>query len=501
MQKQEVHTHRTKWLKLTIGVGAFLLLLLLPFDLPPSQRRLIAVLALTLTFWITEALPLPVTSLLAMVLCSLLGILPAKQSFASLGNPIIFLFLGAFLLAEAVSIHELDRRWIEWLLSKDWIARTPFRILVGFSIAAWGLSAWISNTAATATLYPLAWQTFRELKSRLLRPESFGVALMLICAYASSIGGIVTPVGTPPNLIGIGFLSEAGIHIGFLQWILTVAPIGVVMIACLMLMARLKIRLSLVVAGDALSFVSQRLRTPLTKGELNTLIAFGITIGLWVLSGIAALLLEQRGFVSVLEGNAPFAKQALSFMKDMPEAIPPLLGSILLFVLPAENGKPTMTWQQAQRIDWGTILLFAGGLTLGEAIFQTGLAKRIGEFITKLPFASTELGLTIWGTMIAIGLTEFVSNTAAANILTPIIIATAKEAQVLPILPVIGTVIGCSFAFMLPISTPPNAIVYSLGLVTIREMVLWGVVLDILGLAVIITMLHALAPVNLLALR
>lgn len=487
---------RLQLVGLTIAFASFFLLLLLPINLPTSQHRLLAVLGLTFTCWVTEALPLPVTALLAMLLCVVLGILPAKQAFAPLGNPVIFLFLGAFLLAESVRTHELDRRIVEWLLSRERIARTPLRILAGFAVAAWSVSGWMSNTATTATLYPLAWQTFQRLRSRLTRPESFGLALLLICAYASSIGGIITPIGTPPNLIGLGFLAEQGnVHIGFLQWMLAAMPIGALMLVCLLIIAWLRVRKELGVRDWGSVLTTQRLGTPLTKGERNTLIAFGTAISLWLLSGLASLIPEKY-----LHAHTPtllhsFASQAVTFFKELPEAVPALLGAVMLFVLPAEEGKPTLSWKDAQRIDWGTILLFAGGLALGDAIFQTGLAKRISELVTKLPFADTQLGLTIWGTSIAVWFTELVSNTAAANILVPIVLATAKEAQISPTLPVLGTVIGCSFAFMLPIATPPNAVVYASGLVPIRQMMLWGFVLDILSPIVIVATLFSLATI------
>ena len=494
MQLHETGLQRHQRWGLAFGIGVFVLLLLLPLNLPPPQHRLLAILALTFTFWITEALPLPVTALLAMLLCVMFGVLPAKQAFAPLGNPVIFLFLGAFLLAEAVRTHELDRRWVEWLLSRKWIAKTPFRILAGFGISAWAISGWMSNTATTATLYPLAWQTFQELKAKVSRPENFGLALMLICAYASSVGGVITPVGTPPNLIGLGFLVEqANVHIGFLQWVIAIAPIGAVMLVCLMVIAKFRTRTGL--EGESnFTLTTQRLGTSLTKGERNTIAAFGTAVGLWVLSGVAALLLEQRSLIAFVERNALAVKQVLTFLKELPEAVPALLGAVILFVLPAEEGKPTLSWRDAHRIDWGTILLFAGGLALGDAIFQTGLAKRISELITKLPFAETQLGLTIWGTAIAVWFTELVSNTAAANILVPIVLATAKEAQLSPVLPVIGTVIGCSFAFMLPIATPPNAIVYASGLVPIRQMMLWGLILDIVSPLVIVSVLWLTSP-------
>lgn len=497
MQFHRTGAQRRHWLGL-VGAVVFFLLLLLLLDISSPQRRLLAVIGLTFTCWITEALPLPVTALLAMVLCIVLGILPAKQAFASLGNPVIFLFLGAFLLSEAVRAHRLDLRLVEWLLSRKWIARSPSRVLSGFAIAAWVISSWMSNTATTATLYPLAWQTFQELKFRLMRPENFGLALMLICAYSSSVGGIATPVGTPPNLIGLGFLREqAGVHLGFLQWMLAMIPLSISMIICLLIMARLRLRGSLEESerSETLTLIPQKLGTPLTKGERNTAIAFGTAVSLWVLSGIAALLSEQPAFTAALERNAPAVKQVLTFLEQLPEAIPALIGTVLLFILPADEGKPTLSWKEAQQIDWGTILLFAGGLTLGEAIFQTGLAKCISELITKLPFAGTQLGLTVWGTLIAIGLTELVSNTAAANILAPIVLATAKGAQIPPTLPVLGTVVGCSYAFMLPISTPPNAIVYASGLVPIKQMMLWGFIFDVIGFIVTVLALSLWAPI------
>lgn len=481
---------------LTVAFATFLLLLLLPFKLPPSQHRLLAVLGFTFICWVMEVLPLPVTALLAMLLCVVLGILPAKQAFAPLGNPVIFLFLGAFLLAEAVRVHELDRRVMEWFLSRGWIARTPLRILVGFALAAWTISGWMSNTATTATLYPLAWQTFQGLRAQLMRPDSFGLALMLICAYASSIGGIITPIGTPPNLIGLGFLAEqANVHIGFLQWMLAAAPIGVLMLVCLLIIAWWRVRKGLEVRDWGSVLTTQRLGTPLTKGERNTIIAFGTAIGLWLISGLASLIPEKHLHAYTPTLFHSIASQAVAFFKELPEAVPALIGAVMLFVLPAEEGKPTLSWKDAQRIDWGTILLFAGGLALGDAIFQTGLAKRISELVTKLPFADTQLGLTVWGTSIAVWFTELVSNTAAANILVPIVLATAKEAQISPTLPVLGTVIGCSFAFMLPIATPPNAIVYASGLVPIRQMMLWGFVLDILSPIVIAATLFSLAAI------
>lgn len=343
MQTSDFSLRRSYFWKLAIGVFVFVTLLLLPVDLPAPQHRLLTVLGLTFTFWVTEALPLPVTALLAMVLCVVMGILPTKQAFNSLGNPVIFLFLGAFLLAEAVRTNELDRRIVEWFLSRKWVSRSPFRILTGFSFISWAISGWMSNTATTATIYPLAWQAFQGLKAQIQRLEKFGLALMLVCTYSSSIGGIMTPVGTPPNLIGLGFLAEqANVRIGFLQWMLTIVPVSLAMMAFLLLMAWLRVRT--ISSGGTAEFVltPKRLGGPLTKSERNTFLAFGTAVGLWVFSGIASLLLEQQLLVGFLDRNLPELKQALTFLKELPEAVPALIGSIFLFVLPSEEGKPTL---------------------------------------------------------------------------------------------------------------------------------------------------------------
>jgi sodium-dependent dicarboxylate transporter 2/3/5 len=470
-----------QWVGLALASSLFLLALLLPLPLTAPQRRLIAVLVLTFTLWVTEALPLPVTALLGVTLCVLLGIVPAEQAFASFGNPILFLFLGAFMLAEAIRVHGLDRRWAEWLLARPTFSRSPFRLLTGFGVATWAMSAWMSNTATTATIYPLAWQAFQELRPRLSNASAFGTALMLTCAYASSIGGILTPVGTPPNLIGLGFLQKlAGISIGFVQWMLIAIPIGLAMLVAHLLWARW---LFGVKGGQLLTMATERLKTPMTAGERNTAFAFGLTVALWMLTGLLALLLGA---------DAPFVK---AWERHCPEAIPAMLGAMLLFLLPDHRQeRQTLTWQEAVRIDWGILLLFGGGMALGDAMFRTGLAERIGAAIHQLPFADSLWGLTAWSVAIAVLLTELVSNVAATNMLVPMVIAAAKEANLSPVAPVLGATLGCTLAFALPIGTGPNAIVYASGLVPFRQMLRMGVLLDITSIVVIWLLLRLLCP-------
>lgn len=470
-----------QWVGLSLASCFFLLILLLPLPLTVTQRRLVAVLVLTFTLWVTEALPLPVTALLGVTLCVLLDIIPAEQAFASFGNPILFLFLGAFMLAEAIRIHGLDRRWAEWLLSRPTFSRSPFRLLAGFGIATWAMSAWMSNTATTATVYPLAWQAFQELRPRLPNASAFGTALMLTCAYASSIGGILTPIGTPPNLIGLGFLQKlGGISIGFVQWMLVAVPIGVAMLMAHLLWVRW---LFGVRGGQPLTITPERLKKPLTVGERNTALAFGLTVVLWMLTGLLALLSGS---------DAPFVKE---WERRCPEAIPAMIGALLLFLLPDHRQeRQTLTWQEAVRIDWGILLLFGGGMALGDAMFRTGLAERIGTAIRQLPFAETLWGLTAWSIAIAVLLTEVVSNTAATNMLVPMVIAAAKEANLSPVAPVLGATFGCTLAFALPIGTGPNIIVYASGLVPFRQMLRTGLLLDITSIMIIWLLLRLLCP-------
>jgi len=470
----------------TLGLvlGPLVLAALLAFPVPAPNAeaaRLAAILGLTLVWWVTEAIPIPATALLAPALAVVLGVGTAGEIFAAFGDPIVFLFLGGFVLAEAMIKTGLDRRIAFGILARRAVAATPARLLVGFTVLTAGASAWMNNTSTTAMLYPIGLSVLTTLarQSGLLATRlRFGTALMLSLAWASSIGGVTTPVGSSPNLIALGQLHElAGLRIPFFHWMAVATPIALAMLAFLLLYFRFALPPDLAPAADA----GDRIRAErdalgaMSRAEKNVLVAFAITVTLWVTPGLLAVAL------------GPDAPLAATVQKHLPEPVSALIGATLLFLLPVswERREMTIDWRDVARIDWGTLVLFGGGLALGGAMFRTGLAASLGDGLIAWTGSDSLVALTCLFCWIAIVLTETTSNTATATMLAPLAIASALAAGVSPIPPAMAIAIGASMAFMLPVSTPPNAIVYGSGAVSIAAMARHGIVLDLAGAAII----------------
>jgi sodium-dependent dicarboxylate transporter 2/3/5 len=313
--------------------------------------------------------------------------------------------------------------------------------------------------------------------------------MMLMVAYAASIGGIGTPVGSPPNLIGLGLIRNlAGVDIGFFQWMALAVPLLVVMgVVLFVLLYRLYPPESLTECAADLRHYLRRQREALggwTWGQINTLIAFGVAVTLWVLPGVLGLFLDKSSAVMRF------------FDSRVPEAVAALLAASLLFVLPTNlrKGQFTLDWEEGAKIDWGTLLLFGGGLSLGTLMFRTGVAEALGRTVSELTGASSLWGLTAAAVALGIVLSETTSNTAAANMVIPVVIALAQAAGVSPVPPALGACLGASYGFMLPVSTPPNAIVYGTGLVPISSMVRAGILFDLCGFVIIVVGLRILCP-------
>jgi sodium-dependent dicarboxylate transporter 2/3/5 len=443
---------------------------------------------------------LPATALLGAVLCIGLGVAPAKQVFSYFADPIVFLFIGSFMLARAMSFHGLDRRIALSFLSIAWVSATPARMLAGLGFVTAVLSMWVSNTATTAMMMPIGLGILAAVhrargdgSAMGSRPWPFATGMMLMISYAACIGGIGTPVGSPPNLIGITFIrSAAGVDIGFLTWLTLAVPMLVVMAALLFFLLH-RLHPETPVAGRAGSLGTDMRRHvahektslgPWTRGQSNTLVAFGFAVAMWVMPGVlAALGLEDSPASNWLEAR-------------MPEAVVAVIAALLLFVLPVRlrEGEFTMSWAEAVKIDWGTILLFGGGLTLGTLMFETGVARAMGEAFAAQLGTSSLWGFTFAAILIGIVMSETTSNTAAANMVIPVVIAIAQASGINPIPPALGAVFGASFGFMLPVSTPPNAIVYGSGLIPIPKMIRAGFIFDIVGLLVIWLGLRVMCP-------
>jgi sodium-dependent dicarboxylate transporter 2/3/5 len=482
---------------LFLGPLAALILYLLPMPGLSSQAHVLAaVIGWVVVWWISEPIPIPATALLGAGLCVLTGVTNAKAALAPFADPIIYLFLGSFILARAMSVHALDKRFAYSILSWRLIGSSSGRILFVFGAVCAFLSMWVSNTATTAMMFPIGLgvlsamaemisrQTNKEVRVDRLR---FSTGMMLMAAYAASTGGIGTPVGTPPNLIGLAMIEKfAQLRIPFFRWMLFAVPVMLVRYVFLFVVMFLLHKPEVSRIKGSRDFVAAELKKlgPWSRGQKNALIAFSVAVIFWILPGFLALFSGTTSPLSRLYGERA------------PEAIVALMAALLLFLLPLNWKKRefTLTWRQAVQIDWGTLLLFGGGLTLGDLMFQTKLAEALGRGLLDIFGATSLWGLTLAGIYLSMLVTETTSNTAAATMIVPVMISVSAAAGVNPVPPAIGATIGASLASMLPVSTPPNAIVYGSGLVPITRMLRAGILLDVLGGLLVWIPLRILLP-------
>lgn len=473
---------RRKKVGFFLGPLFFLLAYLSPL-LPqnPKAHHLFAIFLLIVVWWVTECIPIPITALLIPIFITVFRVASVKEAFAPFANPIIMLFLGSFILARAMSVHSLDQKIAYSILSLKNIAHKKTRILFAFGLTTVFLSLWISNTATTAMMFPIALgvlDTFNSEKEK-KGASSFSLILLLTLAYSASIGGIGTPIGSPPNLIAIGMLEKlAAYRITFFQWMIIGFLVLIPMYFFLFFFMKFKLRAekNSVLSADILSFKDKKEAAGLSRAQKNVLAAFSVTVFLWTFPG----------FISLVWGRE--APLFLWFQGHFPESAAAIIGAGILFLLPINlsRGEFTLSLKDALKIDWGTLLLFGGGLSLGFQMFETGLADAIGKFFISSGGSAASLSLiTFFSVAFSVFLTEVTSNTASANMIIPIIIAISNSASINPIPPVLGSAIGCSFAFMLPVATPPNAIIYGSGMVRLPQMMKFGFWMNIAGIILI----------------
>lgn len=475
-----------RWRKrggLVLGPAAALLVYFFPATLSPQAHALAAILTFVGLFWICETIPISATALIGAAACVLLGVDTAKNVFAPFAHPLIFLFIGSFFLARAMSVHGLDRRIAASILSWRSVQGRPGRVLFAFGALTAFISMWISNTATAAMMFPIALGLIDQLNAG----KSYACGFMLMAAYAASVGGLATPVGTPPNLIGIGFISEqTGVRITFFHWMLIGVPMAAVMFLALFALLYAFHRPLPGAAGIQIKSAEASMNPPRawSAGERNALLAFGLAVVLWIVPGIIGVLWGSDSLVF---------KQ---YDARLNESVAALIAGCLLFILPLDRKfeRMTLTWREAAGIDWGTILLFGGGLTLGDQMFKTGLALNIGNGLTAFLNVHSLWSITGLSIALAIVLSELTSNTASASMVIPVAMAVAKQAGVDAAPPALGACLGASYGFCLPVSTPPNAIVYGSGLVPISRMIRAGIIFDIIGFFIIWSGLRVLCP-------
>ncbi|WP_040337175.1 SLC13 family permease [Candidatus Blastococcus massiliensis] len=500
--EQELSPAEERFEKARRTIGLFLapvvttVFALLPVDLPRDQHLLAAVLLGVIVLWITEPVPIPIGGLIGVGAIVVLGVVPADDALAPFGSTTVFTFIGAFILAAAMLKHGVARRFAMFILSLTWVGASTARVVIAFGFITAVLSAFVSNTATVAMLLPTAIGILSVIAKllqdkELVKPDfdplrlRVGVALMLMLAYGAGVGGLLTPVGSPPNLIGRGLIEEAtGERIGFLDWMLMALPICALMFVALTIILLLLNKPEIKRIEGVHEYVSKERAEigPFSGAERNTLIAFGVTVALWIFPGIIALT----------AGTESDLYATISDRLD--EGIVAVLGASLLFLLPTDwkSREFTLNWSDAAKIDWGTILLFGTGIIFGSLLASTGLAETIGEASADSLGLTSTLAITVFAVILAIIISETTSNTASAAVVVPIIIPVAVAAGINPFVPALAATFAASFGFMLPVSTPQNAIAYGSGVVPITKMIRSGISFDVLGALLIVLLLPVL---------
>jgi sodium-dependent dicarboxylate transporter 2/3/5 len=447
----------------------------------PQAWRAAAVGLWMAIWWATEAIPVPVTAFLPLVVFEPLGIAPLRDAAAPYANPIIYLFLGGFLMALALERWNLHRRIALAILDRT--GTDGRRLIGGFMLVCAGLSMWMTNTSTTMMLLPIVLSVIGVIRDNV--PDlsekaraDFQVAMLLGLAYSASIGGLATLVGTPPNALLIGYLAENyNIQISFARWMVVGIPVTVIMLPIAWFVLTRFLYPVTVPASKAVGAHLHELRDemgPMTVPEKRVAVIFGLVIFCWMLR---RPLTELTGLTGVSDAGIV------------------MTAGILLFMLPSGNpAQPQlMTWHDATRLPWGVLILFGGGLSLAAAVSNTGLALWLGESLAPLNALGLAV-LVVAAVALVIFLTELTSNLATTATLLPVMGAIAIQAGLPPLLLTVPITIAASCAFMLPVATPPNAIVFATGQISIPQMVRAGLVLNLIGVVIVTIIALYLAP-------
>lgn len=444
-----------------------------------AARACAAIVLWMAIWWFTEAVPIAVTSLLPIVLFPLFGVMGSSDTLKEYANGTIFLFLGGFLIAAGIARWHLDRRIA--LLTIRIVGTKPQQIILGLLLSTSFISAWVSNTATAAMMVPIALAVLKVVRSTredlpIDRAEhNFGVCVLLAVAYGASLGGVLTLIGTPPNGIFARFVEQTyNVPVSFIDWMLIALPIVVVMIvATQLLMTKVLFRelVSELPGGKDWVMHEYSKLGPMSRGEKIVLTVFVTAALLWCFGPVI------RGIQ--IEDMTPF--------KPLSDTVIAMGAGIILFIIPVDykRGVHALDWSSASdTVAWDVLLLFGGGLSMAAAIQKTGLADIIGAqatFLSSLPEVAAISGLTT----LTVFASEFTSNTALAATMMPLVAAVANSIGMHPEALLVATTFGASLAFMMPVGTPPNAIIFGTGRIRIAEMIRAGFWLNVCGIVVV----------------
>lgn len=460
-----------QWLGWLLGPGCLLLTLLVPppAGLSPEGWRTAGAALCMAVFWICESVPIPVTALLPLVLFPALGLGDIRETAAPFANPVIYLFLGGFLIALAMQRWGLHRRVAINLIGA--MGTRPSRLVAGFLLASSLVSMWVSNTATALMMLPIALSIVQLLPAEgrgSAGQKNFTTALLLAVAYGATTGGMATLIGTPPNALLAGYVSKAyGFELGFGQWMLLGVPVMLITLPVVYLvLTRVSFRLEPgEIPGLAAHIARERAGLGAwSRGEIAVLAVFSLTALSWVLQ--------------------PLLVRAVPLLSDTTIA---MIGGLLLFLIPVNlrRGEFVMNWESTKGLPWDVLLLFGGGLSLAGAIEKHGLSRYLGQLCAGLDGipAIAIVAVVCFGILM---LTELTSNTATAATFLPIAGALAVSLGENPLLFLIPTALAANCSYMLPVGTPPNAIVFGSGRITLPQMARAGMWLNVLLVPIIV---------------
>lgn len=447
--------------------AVIIILLPQPDGMSISALRTAAVAVLMSVFWLTEALPLYVTALLPIVLFPLLNVSSVSETTAPFGHPLVFLFMGGFIIAQGIQKWGLHKRIALKIIRV--IGVSPNRIILGFMIGSAFLSMWISNTATALMMLPIGLSVIHLIKSSNSfesdEQRKFSVALLLSIAYSCSIGGVATLIGTPPNALMAAFMLDTyNVEISFSEWMLfgipfslISLPIAYVLLTKMIFKFNVDSEIDIVTIEDEIKLIGK-----ISYEERVIQLVFLLTALLWVFR--------------------PLVEYLAAGISDSSIAV---FGAVLLFIIPSRDGTSIIEWKDAKKISWGILILFGGGLSLAQGIKKSGLAEWIAANILNMGEIPILLLIIILTTAI-IFLTEITSNTATAAAFLPIIASIATIMGINSLHLVIPSTVAASCAFMLPVATPPNAIIFSSSEISIKNMAQAGIFMNLIFIAIIV---------------
>jgi sodium-dependent dicarboxylate transporter 2/3/5 len=469
-----------------VGPALLLAIVLIPLPLTREQQRLLGLIVMTITYWMTRALPIPATSLLALALVVVLGIARAKDVFGAFSSPTLFLLISGFIMTQAMTKHGLGRRIALRVLTITHVAGSTHRIVVAFGGLAALMASVIENAAVVSMLVPIAVGVIQAFDDDLRRAADlpfdgsrlrFGTALMLIISYGATVGVLLTPFG-PQTQLGWAFVRERfDLTFDAGTWMMLSFPIVAALfsVLCTIVLSLNRPEASRI-PGALADFRRQRRQLgPMGQGEINTAIAFGVAIALWLLPPIAGIFL---GYGSPRHEH---------LMDRLSPAAVAVIGAVLLFVLPVSRKKGyTLRWRDTRRMDWGPVLLMGSGLALAKLMADSGLAQVAGDALAHALADVRPLTLYAASAALAMLFSELTSNVVSVSILVPLIARMSAGSGADPVAATLTATFAALYGFMLPISTSANVIVYGTGQVPFMKMVRTGALVDLSGIAVIV---------------